>query len=85
MTKSLKSTNTTLPIYITEEAREALFLKMQQVDDPKDLLRADYLETICLGKTYLTDRAYGQIRRLLKQEFKEWCAAQFEDYVNGGL
>lgn len=85
MPKALKSTDATLPIYITEEAREALFKKMQQVNDPKDLLSAEYLETICLGKTHLANRAYGQIRRLLKQEFKTWSARQFNDYVKGGV
>ena len=78
MTKELelKSTNPLLLIYITEEAREELFQKMSQMENPKELLRAEYLETICLGRTYLADRAYGQIRRLLKQEFKEYCAVR---------
>lgn len=79
----MKSTDTNLKIYITEKAREALFKKMQQVNDTRDLLRAENLERICLGKTYLPDYAYGQIRRLLKQEFKQWLAEQYNDYVRG--
>lgn len=80
----MKSTDTNLKIYITEEAREELFKKMQQVNDPKDLLSAENLERICLGKTYLSDSAYGQIRRLLKQEFKQWLDEQYNDYLRGG-
>lgn len=80
----MKSTDTNLKIYITEEAREELFNKMQQVIDPKDLLSAENLERICLGKTYLSDYAYGQIRHLLKQEFKQWLDEQYNDYLRGG-
>lgn len=79
----MKSTDTNLKIYITEEAREELFEKMQQVIDPKDLLSAESLERICLGKTHLPDYAYGQIRRLLKQEFKQWSNEQYNDYLRG--
>ena len=79
----MKSTDTNLKIYITEEVREELFKKMQQVNDPKDLLSAENLEKICLGKTYLPDYAYGQIRRLLKQEFKQWLYEQYNDYLRG--
>lgn len=80
----MTSTDTNLKIYITEEAREELFKKMRLVDDPKDLLSAENLEKICLGKTHLSDYAYGQIRRLLKQEFKRWLDEQYNDYLRGG-
>lgn len=79
----MKSTDTNLKIYITEEAREALFKKMQQVNDIRDLLNPSYLEQICLGKTHLADYAYGQIRHLLKQEFKQWLDEQYNDYLRG--
>ena len=79
----MKSTDTNLKIYIMEEVREELFKKMQQVNDPKDLLSTENLEKICLGKTYLSDYAYGQIRRLLKQEFKQWLNEQYNDYLRG--
>lgn len=79
----MKSTDTNLKIYIAEEARDKLFKKMQQVIDPKDLLSAENLERICLGKTHLPDYAYGQIRRLLKQEFKLWLNEQHNDYLRG--
>lgn len=72
----MKSTDTNLKIYIRAEDREELFKQMQQTDDVKDLLSASNLERICLGKTHLPDYAYGQIRRLLKQEFKQWLAEQ---------
>ena len=81
--ENMKSTDTNLKIYITEEAREALFKEMQQVNDIGDLLSPSNLEQICLGKTHLPDYAYGQIRRLLKQEFKQWSAEQYNDYVRG--
>lgn len=79
----MKSTDTNLKIYITEEAREELFKKMQQVNDTRDLLSSSSLEQICLGKTHLSDYAYGQIRRLLKQEFKQWLTEQYNDYLRG--
>lgn len=79
----MKSTDTNLKIYITEKAREALFKEMQQVNDTKYLLSASNLEQICLGKTYLSDYAYGQIRRLLKQEFKQWLNEQYNEYLRG--
>lgn len=80
----MKSTDTNLKIYITEEAREKLFKEMQQVNDTRDLLSAENLGRMCLGKTHLADYAYGQIRRLLKQEFKQWLSEQYNDYLRGG-
>lgn len=80
----MKSTDTNLKIYISEKEREKLFKKMQQVNDPKDLLSSDNLEKICLGKTYLADYAYGQIRRLLKKEFEQWLTGQYNAYLRGG-
>lgn len=72
----MQSTDTNLKIYISEEEREKLFCKMQQSENPSDLLSAEYLEQICLGSTHLADYAYGQIRRLLKQEYKQWQKEQ---------
>lgn len=70
----MQSTDKNLKIYISEEEREKLFREMQQSENPSDLLSAEYLEQICLGSTHLADYAYGQIRRLLKQEYKQWQA-----------
>ena len=67
------STDTSLKIYITEEAREKLFKTIfEDESEIKCYLSAGYLERICLGKTGLADYAYGQIRKLLKQEYKIW-------------
>lgn len=68
----MQSTDTNLKMYISEEERAKLFCKMQQFENPSELLSAEYLEQICLGSTHLADYAYGQIRRLLKQEYKQW-------------
>lgn len=81
----MKSTDTNLKIYISEEEREQLFKKMSHQNDYSDLLSAEHLETICLGKTHLADKAYGQIRRLLKQEYKQWLQQEYQQWVQGGI
>ena len=51
----MKSTDSTLKIYITEEAREELFKHIRAEEDTliKYYLSAEYLERVCLGKTHL--------------------------------
>lgn len=69
----MESTDSTLKIYIKPETRVELFtLILNDEENRKDYLSAENLERICLGKTYLPDYAYSQIRRLLKNEYKIW-------------
>ena len=67
------SLDTTQKIYITEESREKLFNHIYEENMNLDYaFSAEYLERVCLGKTYLSDSAYSTIKRLLRKEYKEW-------------
>lgn len=73
MDRQLKSTDSSLKIYISEESRRDLFKMIDEIPDGlNDILSAENLERYCLGKTHLADSAYSQIRRLLKKEYKEY-------------
>lgn len=67
------SLDTTQKIYITKESRERLFNHIYEENMKLDYaFSAEYLERVCLGKTYLSESAYSTIKRLLRKEYKEW-------------
>lgn len=67
------SLDTTQKIYITKESREKLFNHIYKENMNLDyVFSAEYLERVCLGKTYLSESAYSTIKRLLRKEYKEW-------------
>lgn len=73
MDRGLKSTDSSLKIYISEESRNEIFKDIDENPDCIDyIFSAENLERYCLGKTHLADYAYSQIRRLLKKEYKEY-------------
>lgn len=65
-------------IFISDKEKEELFKKLLLRETNNDkrefnyLLSADYLEQICMGNTEQCDKAYGSIKRKLKNEYLKW-------------